>query len=98
MVFFAILSLYLGATRASKVIHAKSVSNLIRNPMSFFDSTPLGRILNRFTADVDEIDEELPSTIHALLNCLYLVYVLTQRIIFFRTSINFYTFHFQNTF
>uniref|UniRef100_T1GCH9 ABC-type glutathione-S-conjugate transporter n=1 Tax=Megaselia scalaris TaxID=36166 RepID=T1GCH9_MEGSC len=74
MVFFAILSLYLGATRASKVIHAKSVSNLIRNPMSFFDSTPLGRILNRFTADVDEIDEELPSTIHALLNCLYLYF------------------------
>lgn len=84
MVFFAILSLYLGATRASTIIHAISIKNLLRNPMAFFDSTPLGRILNRFTQDVDEIDEELPSTIHALLNCLYMVLFLnTHTIILF---------------
>lgn len=79
MVFFAILSLYLGATRASTLIHSRSLKNLLRNPMAFFDCTPLGRILNRFTQDVDEVDEELPSTIHALLNCLYMVYCFWTR-------------------
>uniref|UniRef100_A0A8C5SIY1 Uncharacterized protein n=1 Tax=Laticauda laticaudata TaxID=8630 RepID=A0A8C5SIY1_LATLA len=37
-----------GTIRASRVMHEQLLSNILRVPMSFFDSTPTGRIVNRF--------------------------------------------------
>lgn len=53
----------LGMVRASKLLHAGLLKNIMRSPMAFFDVTPLGRILNRFGKDVDVIDSRLPSCI-----------------------------------
>lgn len=45
--------------RAAKALHDEMLCRVIRSPMSFFDTTPLGRVINRFTADVNRVDEVL---------------------------------------
>lgn len=52
----------IGCLRAARDLHAKLLYNVMRLPMSFFDTTPLGRVLNRFSKDLDVIDNVLPMT------------------------------------
>ncbi|KAG0299227.1 hypothetical protein BGZ98_010242 [Dissophora globulifera] len=49
----------LAGARAAKVLHQKALQNIFRAPSSFFDTTPLGRIINRFSKDVDACDNLL---------------------------------------
>ncbi|KAK5993353.1 ABC-type transporter cicA [Cladobotryum mycophilum] len=58
MFVFSVLLSVLGTT-ASKVMLRQAVTRVLRAPMSFFDTTPLGRITNRFSRDVDVMDNQL---------------------------------------
>ena len=62
-VLFGSFSLAVGGILASKTLHNKMLANILRSPMSFFDTTPLGRILNRFSKDIYLIDEIVPRSI-----------------------------------
>lgn len=53
---------YIGLT-ASKWLNLKAVKRLLHTPMSFMDTTPLGRVLNRFTKDTDTLDNELTESV-----------------------------------
>lgn len=48
---------------ASKKIHDGISNAILRAPVAFFDVTPIGRVLNRFAADMDKLDLELTQTI-----------------------------------
>jgi len=43
----------------SKKMHQKMLDCVLRAPMEFFETTPIGRILNRFSNDISKIDESL---------------------------------------
>jgi len=43
--------------------HKNAITRIIHAPMSFFDTTPLGRIMNIFSKDTDTIDNELGGTV-----------------------------------
>ncbi|KAG9065094.1 Canalicular multispecific organic anion transporter 2 [Linnemannia hyalina] len=47
--------------RASELLHRDFLTKIMHLPMSFFDTTPLGRVLNRFSSDFASIDDRLPN-------------------------------------
>ncbi|KAJ2808735.1 hypothetical protein H4R20_000680 [Coemansia guatemalensis] len=51
---------------ASTKMHQKLLRSVLRLPMSFFDATPLGRIINRFSTDMNACDESLPEAFYGL--------------------------------
>jgi len=62
---FAILRAYgflLVSLRCSERLHDKMVVAILQAPVLFFDSNPVGRILNRFSKDIGCVDELLPKT------------------------------------
>ncbi|KAI9352205.1 P-loop containing nucleoside triphosphate hydrolase protein [Obelidium mucronatum] len=69
-VVLAILALYARfryqvyfSARASKTIYEMTFSRLLQAPLSFFDSTPSGKIMNRFGKDTQVLDQEVSSSI-----------------------------------
>lgn len=62
-VFFATLSVNIGTLTSSIALLREALQNVLRGPMSFFDTVPTGRILSRFSADVDVTDSRLPMSI-----------------------------------
>ncbi|KAJ2008208.1 hypothetical protein H4R26_000328 [Coemansia thaxteri] len=58
------------AVRSGRSTHHNMLTAVFRSPMSFFDTTPLGRILQRFAKDQFSIDEIIPRTFGAWLQNL----------------------------
>ncbi|XP_077987351.1 ATP-binding cassette sub-family C member 5-like [Glandiceps talaboti] len=62
---------------ASSTLHDTVFVRIMSSPMKFFDTTPTGRIINRFSKDMDEIDVWLPITLDmSLHNSVYLLFAL----------------------
>ena len=59
LMFAFSVSLSVLGTRSSRVMLQRAMTRVLRAPMSFFDTTPLGRITNRFAKDVDIMDNNL---------------------------------------
>ena len=68
-VFIMINSLIfsLATLKGSKILHKNMLRRIMMSPMAFFDTTPLGRIINRFSKDVDVCDNTLPMTMRSWL-------------------------------
>ena len=63
--FYSMYMAFAGIKAASK-IHKDAISRVIMAPISFFDTTPLGRIINRFSKDQDSLDSLLFASMQML--------------------------------
>ena len=69
-IFFRSIVLYFFCVRAAKNLHNKLLARVLKMPMSFFDTTPSGRIINRFSRDTETIDSVLPGIVVQFLGCI----------------------------
>ncbi|XP_066905610.1 multidrug resistance-associated protein 1 [Halyomorpha halys] len=65
--FLSSICWFIGAADAGIRIHVLLLSNIFHSPMSFFDTTPQGRILSRFSKDIDVVDNAIPYNLKQLL-------------------------------
>ncbi|KAK7542528.1 ABC multidrug transporter-like protein [Phyllosticta citribraziliensis] len=72
MFAFSVVLSY-GGTEASKVMLHRAMERVLRAPMSFFDTTPLGRITNRFSKDIDVMDNSLTDSMRMFLLTLAMI-------------------------
>ncbi|XP_041075965.1 ATP-binding cassette sub-family C member 3-like isoform X4 [Polyodon spathula] len=63
LVMISSFTLALGGIGAARTLHSALLENKFCTPQAFFDTTPLGRIINRFSKDIYVIDEVIPHTI-----------------------------------
>uniref|UniRef100_A0A9J8B089 ATP-binding cassette, sub-family C (CFTR/MRP), member 3 n=1 Tax=Cyprinus carpio carpio TaxID=630221 RepID=A0A9J8B089_CYPCA len=86
LVMFSSFTLALGKIQAARKLHQTLLDNKFHTPQSFFDTTPIGRIINRFSKDIYVIDEVLPSTVLMFLGTFF-ASVSTMIVIIFSTPI-----------
>ncbi|KAF8533369.1 P-loop containing nucleoside triphosphate hydrolase protein [Trichophaea hybrida] len=72
---------FAGSLKASREIHQALLYNVMRAKGRFFDSTPLGRIMNRFSKDLEAIDQEVAPValgmIHSLGSVIAIVILIS---------------------
>ncbi|CAJ0630180.1 12028_t:CDS:10, partial [Entrophospora sp. SA101] len=84
--YLTMLIIAQGAQIAARKLHEDMLNSVVRSPTSFFDTTPLGRILNRFSKDQYTIDEVLPRTFAGYFRTIFYV-LATILVIAFSTPL-----------
>ncbi|NXH09840.1 MRP3 protein, partial [Bucco capensis] len=71
IVLISSFTLAMGGINAARALHAALLENKLHTPQSFYDTTPIGRIINRFSKDIYVIDEVIPPTILMFLGTFF---------------------------
>lgn len=70
-IFGTTVAISLGGIIASRHLHLDLLCNVLHSPMSFFESTPSGNLLNRFSKEVDAIDCMIPDAFKMMLGYVF---------------------------
>ncbi|KAJ8721589.1 hypothetical protein PYW07_002364 [Mythimna separata] len=69
--FFTDLMPFLACLKAAAILHSLMLDNVLKAPLQFFEVTPVGRLLSRFSKDVDTVDTALSWEISSVLNGIF---------------------------
>uniref|UniRef100_A0A8C1FXY9 Multidrug resistance-associated protein 1 n=1 Tax=Cyprinus carpio carpio TaxID=630221 RepID=A0A8C1FXY9_CYPCA len=70
-VFCYSVAVSVGGILASRYLHQTMLYNVLRSPMSFFERTPSGNLVNRFAKETDTIDSVIPSIIKMFMGSMF---------------------------
>uniref|UniRef100_A0A8C2AT71 Multidrug resistance-associated protein 1 n=1 Tax=Cyprinus carpio TaxID=7962 RepID=A0A8C2AT71_CYPCA len=70
-VFCYSVTVSVGGILASRYLHQTMLYNVLRSPMSFFERTPSGNLVNRFAKETDTIDTVIPSIIKMFMGSMF---------------------------
>ncbi|MEJ1287069.1 hypothetical protein NN561_018084 [Cricetulus griseus] len=65
--FASMAAVFLGGVRASGLLFQNLLWDIVRSPIGFFECTPIGRLLNRFSKETDTVDVDIPDKLRSLL-------------------------------
>ncbi|NWW02027.1 MRP1 protein, partial [Oreocharis arfaki] len=69
--FACTAAVLLGGVLASHQLFLQLLSSVMRSPMLFFEQTPIGHLLNRFSRDMDAVDSVIPDKLKSVLGFLF---------------------------
>ncbi len=72
-IFLRSLIIFLRGLSAGRTLHNTLLAAVLRAPMNFFEENPVGRILNRFSRDMEAIDLTIPRTVHEVAGCIFTI-------------------------
>ncbi|XP_049645216.1 multidrug resistance-associated protein 1 [Suncus etruscus] len=61
----------IGGIFASRHLHLNLLHNVLSSPMSFFERTPSGNLVNRFSKEMDTVDSMIPQIIKMFMGSLF---------------------------
>ncbi|KAL1778841.1 multidrug resistance-associated protein 1 [Sigmodon hispidus] len=70
-VFGYSMAVSIGGIFASRHLHLDLLRNVLRSPMSFFERTPSGNLVNRFSKELDTVDSMIPQVIKMFMGSLF---------------------------
>nr|XP_020137224.1 multidrug resistance-associated protein 1 isoform X3 [Microcebus murinus] len=70
-VFGYSMAVSIGGIFASRRLHLNLLHNVLRSPMSFFERTPSGNLVNRFSKELDTVDSMIPQVIKMFMGSLF---------------------------
>jgi len=62
--------LFGGSLAASRRIHERLIQKVTHAKFRFFDQTPLGQLMNRFSKDIESVDQEVAPVAIGVVHCL----------------------------
>lgn len=72
---FRDLWVFYGSLTASWAIHQRLMNSVTRAKFKFFDVTPLGQLMNRFSKDLEAVDQEIAAVAIGVMSCALAVVV-----------------------
>ncbi|XP_012587108.1 PREDICTED: multidrug resistance-associated protein 1 [Condylura cristata] len=70
-VFGYSMAVSIGGIFASRRLHLDLLQNVLCSPMSFFERTPSGNLVNRFSKEMDTVDSIIPQVIKMFMGSLF---------------------------
>lgn len=70
-VFGYSMAVSIGGIFASRHLHLNLLQNVLSSPMSFFERTPSGNLVNRFSKEMDTVDSMIPQIIKMFMGSLF---------------------------